>query len=72
MQTCFFEKQRYKSHIENPIRRCLNTALFDLDSRLGRNVNLFGIIVIVFTVKLSTQLNLKLYLMPLSAVGGVW
>ena len=31
----------------------MNTALFDLDSRLGRNINLLGILVIVITVILS-------------------
>lgn len=47
------EKQNYKTHLENPIKRYLNAALFDLDSRLGRNVNLLGIFVIVLTVILS-------------------
>jgi voltage-gated potassium channel len=47
------EKQQYRSYIENPVKRYLNIALFDLDSRLGRNVNLLGICVIVLTVILS-------------------
>jgi voltage-gated potassium channel len=53
MNTYFFEKQEHKAHIENPIKRYLNTALFDLDSRLGRNISLAGIFVIVVTVILS-------------------
>jgi voltage-gated potassium channel len=53
MQTYFSEKQQHIAYIENPIKRHLNTALFDLDSRLGRNINLLGIIVIVITVILS-------------------
>ncbi|NOG59766.1 MAG: ion transporter [Proteobacteria bacterium] len=47
------EKQHYSTYIENPIKRYLNAALFDLDSRLGRKVNLLGIFVIVMTVVLS-------------------
>lgn len=47
------ERQQYKAFIENPVKRYLNIALFDLDSRLGRNVNLLGIFVIVLTVILS-------------------
>ncbi len=48
-----YEKQQYEAYIENSIKRYLNTALFDLDSRLGRNTNFLGIIVIVITVILS-------------------
>ncbi len=47
------EKQQYEAFIESPIKRYLNIALFDLGSRLGRNVNLLGIFVIVTTVILS-------------------
>jgi len=47
------ERQQYKAFIENPVKRYLNMALFDLESRLGRNVNLLGIFVIVLTVILS-------------------
>ena len=53
MYIYFNEKEQTEAHIENPIKRNLNKALFDLDSRLGRNVNLLGIVVIVFTVVLS-------------------
>lgn len=53
MQTYFSEKQQHTDYIDNPIKRYLNTALFDLDSRLGRNTNLLGIVVIVITVILS-------------------
>jgi voltage-gated potassium channel len=53
MHTYFSEKQRDIAYIDNPIKRYLNTALFDLDSRLGRNTNLLGIVVIVVTVILS-------------------
>lgn len=53
MQTYCSEKQQHIAYIENPIRRYLNAALFDLDSRLGRNINLMGIIVIIITVVLS-------------------
>ena len=53
MYTYFNEKEQTEAHIENPVKRYLNTALFDLDSRLGRNVNLFGIVVIVITVILA-------------------
>jgi len=53
MQTYFSENQQHVAYIENPVKRYLNTALFDLDSRLGRNINLLGIFVIVTTVILS-------------------
>lgn len=53
MQTYTSEKQQHLAYIENPIKRHLNLALFDLNSRSGRNTNFVGIIVIVFTVILS-------------------
>ena len=53
MQTFSSEKYQRVSIIENPFKRNLNTALFDLDSRLGRNIKLLGIVVIVITVILS-------------------
>jgi voltage-gated potassium channel len=59
MYTYFSEKKQKNAYIENPIKRYLNTALFDLDSRLGRNINLFGIMVIVITVILSMVGTLK-------------
>jgi voltage-gated potassium channel len=48
-----YEKQQLEVYIENPVKRYLNSALFDLDSRLGRNTNFLGIIVIIITVILS-------------------
>jgi voltage-gated potassium channel len=53
MSSHIIEKRQNKIYIENPVRRYLNIALFDLDSRLGRNINLLGILVIVVTVILS-------------------
>ncbi len=53
MSSYIIEKRKNKAYIENPIRRYLNIALFDLDSRLGRNVNLLGILIIIITVILS-------------------
>ena len=53
MSSNILEREENRSFIENPVKRLLNTALFDLDSRLGRNVNLLGILVIVLTVILS-------------------
>lgn len=52
MQAYSFDQSR-ETYIANPIKRSLNTALFDLASPLGRNVNLLGIAVIVITVVLS-------------------
>ncbi len=53
MRECSYKKQLDEAYIENTIKRNLNTALFDLDSRLGRNMNMLGIALIVFIVFLS-------------------
>ena len=53
MYTEATEKKQFDNYIENTIRRNLNAALFDLNSRLGRNTNLIGITAIVITVLLS-------------------
>lgn len=59
MHTYLLEKSAADTYIENPIKRYLNTALFDLDSRLGRNTNLIGIFVIAITAALSMTGTLK-------------
>lgn len=53
MNISIINKEQEEPYIENPVKRLLNVALFDLDSRLGRNINLIGILVIVMTVILS-------------------
>jgi len=54
MQTFSSEKYQRVSIIENPFKRNLNTALFDLDSRLGRNINLLGIVITVILSMIGT------------------
>lgn len=44
-----FEFDHHKP-INNPVKRVLNRALFDLHSPLGRNVNLIGMLLIIVSV----------------------